>query len=522
MLAVRKLFEYERLRKQEANGSLESFLDEAGMYLSESHETVPLVRDYLKGYIAHEKFRLSLLPVRFFDRLLFKKRNPNGYAPYLAEAIRYYTIALERAADRVRLRRLCLMQMGELYLLAGQAALASATFESAFAMPSQKFEEDLNLSILSARSFALSGRPQLAAQRIEEMLGRGKSFFTAKENKATELQLKKMLSFYFAESGKFQESCKVTKEYSLSVLEDASVFKNWKETEVGQWEHAGFACMRSKSIEDLVLGKKILAQVLQYSESKSLSTIERTQSRGDFLDFSPSQLKARASGLLAQSEGSSAMKSAFLSKRKLALFELLESSSETAFDKRSQRLALAKVCAQLAAAKEKTLEQFDCIQDQMLALSKSGSILQARDDFSAFRSAALLLFAHFKSNGRFDGFENRLTGLVNVFDTNPPGKVSENDLNSFGDELQMSYLKTWLVMDLLRSIQEKCLNEEARFEEVALADQSLWKASCLKKMSAKPQVAEKLRKLGLPLESSSGKFEDSLRWYSGMLGSIEN
>lgn len=367
---------------------LESALPElqaAEEALSGQMATRPLVRDLLRGYISHERYLYSLT------------QQTGGHEPFFAEAYRRYSLALEWARDRGRIRSLIIGLRGSLSLLGGRSAAAVSDFRerrdglaraeagaspaptSFPEQPSQRVSDHLGRAFVinEARALALSGRPGQAAVVLGgELRGWGsagsvvppedgqtpvpdldqkrlsRSMQSGAVSSDAGQGLRRLEGYFLAEGGRFSDACAAYARVPLAVKSGSgSGSANQIYRVLGSLEHEAWACFRAG---ESGRASTLFAEIYKRAGHEdgpvpgllkgSDRWLKRQAIRGDFLDAHADLTQARAAGYLAQLDSSAGARLDWLNRRRVHLSRVIADApdvGQTPAGFRKQRIKAA-------------------------------------------------------------------------------------------------------------------------------------------------------------------------------------
>jgi hypothetical protein len=495
---VSALVEYEKLVSNNGEGR-QKFLDQALVALEDPQDSVPIVRNFIRGYVAHERFRASLAGEA---QSWWKLASPAGDLSARDESIYYISNALDRALRRGHIRSALRAQLGKTHLLAGNSALSADLLAAALSDLGEGASERPEWTLVLARALARSGRPGkalTALTALTAMRAPDKSTTLAIDQKTEPTSASAsaavrgwpwwngLLAFYAAESGEFQRACELAAggESSFKRLAAAQA-EAGRFVALGELEHQAWSCLKTGKAEDRATAYKMFTQIVLEAGNGGA---EGRRMRNDFLDSSPAQLRARAAGFLAQVEASPERRVNWHKQRELALKSVIASKEKTALPARTQQLYLAKSCSERAmellksGAESQFVEASGCATQALEAITRdAGGDLEAEDvtgeaagltpsldDFQALRHATLVALA----GSRYGFDKGEISGgirtLVKVFDSSfgSLGK-QESTFGSWGADLLQVYLQTGITIELARSLQTA-----ARERRMVLARESL-------------------------------------------------
>lgn len=469
---------------------LESALPElqaAEEALSGQMATRPMVRDLLRGYIFHERYLHSV------------HRQTGGHEPFFAEAYRRYSLALERARDRDRIRLLILGMRGSLGLLGGRAAAAVSDFRErrdgieqvqaavlssstvVSNAPAQLVSSQLNtvFAVNEARALGLSGRPGQAASVLARMFQSQGQPVRAKETNASVWgvgqSLRRLEGYFRAEEGRFLEACRAYERFPLGLTDESwSGSADQIYRKLGSLEHEGWACFRAG---EFARAHTLFTEIYERAGQNdgpvsgllrgSDRWLKRRGVRGDFLDAHADLMQARAAGYLAQLASQASARLDWLNRRRVHLARVIDDKpdvGQTLAGFRKQRMKAAlevwllqsselsmgqRVAAgeELLAVQEPAAE----VAEDARALQKEGDWAPSLGDFEALRHWGLLLLLGSGSTGQrqlaADGDRQLYSEIVGAL----CGTDSGTSRGSWGEELLVQAVKMRLVDRVLGS-----------------------------------------------------------------------
>jgi hypothetical protein len=489
---VSALVEYEKLVRQNGEGR-QKFLDQALAALEEPQDSVPIVRDFIRGYVAHERFRASLGgDIQPWWQRWWQQDTPAGDLRARDESIYYISNALDRALRRGHVRSALRAQLAKSHLLAGNSALSADLLATALSDLGDGASERPEWTLVLARALARSGRPGKALAALDRLatLPIGQTERAKSAPMPDWPWWNGILSFYAAESGDFQRACDLSGKGEASfkrlVAAQAAQAEAGRFVALGELEHQAWSCLKTGKPEDRLTAYNMFTRIVQEAGNGGA---QGRRMRNDFLDSSPAQLRARAAGFLAQVEELPERRVNWHSERENALKSVIASNSKTALPARTMQIYLAKSCSERAMEllKSRSESQFveaaTCATRALEAITKdAGANLEAEDvtgeavgltpsldDFQALRHATLVALA----GSRYGFDKGEISGgirtLVKVFDSSF-GSLGrqESTFGSWGADLLQLYLQTGITIELARSLQTA-----ARERRTVLARESL-------------------------------------------------
>lgn len=505
--AVSALVEYEKSTKDRP-GSVEfgpeqsQFLDDALAALEQPQATVPIVQEFIRGYVAHERFRASLGA----DRPWWQPKSPLGDLAARDDAIQNLSSALDRSLRRGHVRSAMRAQLGKLHLLAGNAGLSADLLAAALADLGEGAPERAEWTLIWARALARSGRAAKAFAALDAL---GVTADVARQRGWP--WWNGLLAFYAAESGAYERACALARDGD-STLQRLAVAKasSQRFVALGELEHQAWACLKTGKTDDraaaLTLFQQILADTSGTAPQGSVVSTARQEGReplqilpglrlrNDFLDSHPAQLRARAAGFLAQLETMPQRQASMHAEREAALKQLLAAGPRIALPPRTIQLYLAKTCTERAlqllkiGAYVEFGQSLGCAVAAVEAIARAGSDIDAADgsgepaglmpsldDFQALRHVTLIALAATRYGvGQVES--GHIQKLVKVFDSsfgNLPQQ--EAKFGSWGPDLLQVYLQTGITLQLARSLQAAA-EERHTGESRGSLSASDWKA----------------------------------------------
>jgi hypothetical protein len=482
---VSALVEYEKLVRQNGKDR-HKYLDQALAALDEPQDSVPIVRDFIRGYVAHERYRASLGGEL---HSWWQQDSPAGDLRARDESIYYISNALDRAIRRGHVRSALRAQLGKSHLLAGNSALSADLLAAALADLGDSASERPEWTLVLARALARSGRPGKALATLDRLISLPVDQKTAPA--ASPLRdwpwWNGLLAFYAAESGAFDRACELAGagEASFKRLA-ASQAESGRFVALGELEHQAWSCLKTGKPKDREAAYNMFTRIIVEAGNGGA---EGRRMRNDFLDSSPAQLRARAAGFLAQVEASPERRVNWHAEREGALKSVIASKAKTALPARTMQIYLAKSCSERAMELLKSrsgsqfIEAATCATQALEAISRdAGADLEAEDgsggsagltpsldDFQALRHATLVALAGSRFGLDYDRTSALTRTLVKVFDSSfgSLGK-QESTFGSWGADLVQLYLQTGITIELARSLQTA-----ARERRTVLARESL-------------------------------------------------
>ena len=444
--------------------------------------TSPVVRDWIDGYVAHERYRRSLDP-DLEPWWSLRPHHPGGDAVALQRASRSYLLALERVPHRPQLRAALASALGQLHFLSGSFASAAGYFEMALADLSDDAPQRLAWTLNWARSLGRSGRPEAAYRVLES--------FETRQGIPKSSWWHGRLAFFAAEAGMYDEACsryglshKSTKEQRAQRNEDPRALA-WRQ---GWLEHEGWACLNADGETipqeqedwhtDRLLpreqGRMVLSRLfqelrssgLQTGQDKSVSDVFKNRGvRSDVLDDVPSWRLARVAGLLAQSTRDPQERMRYFGERVRALSLYVNTESRTALPHRLARLYLAKASSERALVALTVNDQNTLREGMDTALGalshlagsagarkSSGGLLPAYDDIEVLRFLGLLWLAgnDMSAPHRSRWAKDLQTYFEVSFGYLAKANSTKALTSSWSDDLVLHYLQLGTIMRLIK------------------------------------------------------------------------
>lgn len=458
-------------------------LDDALEALDEPQDSLPVVRDFVRGVVAHEKFRRSLDPAL---RKWWNPVRPLGDTSQLEEAMGAYTLTLERVAQRPVLRASVAAATAKLSLLAGSSARASGYMQAALRDLDEQAPQRGAWSLVLARALHRSGRAEAAYESL-----------IAHERRSGVPPWPwwhEVVAFYAGESDRSREACE---RYALAAAEAPAVTMPMdKQLRVwGRREHEAWVCLNASDSGSLrrqsppepaaasaMAASRAAEPQRDYAQhglgvlralakdvtdrtsiaASRTTFVARQMARNDFLDGDAMALLARVSGMLAQYEVDGVQRLSWLDVRARALQDVIKRGSRTALPERQARVYVVKACAEQALLArslgdgERYRQGMNCATQAADALAgnerarkASGGLYLTHHDLESLRFVAILLLVDRQTPREF--WQVWASSMVHVFRTSFGGtaRLPEGATSSWGDELLLQYVQLGIAIKLL-------------------------------------------------------------------------